>query len=132
MHKSDHTSTGFDSSRFFVQWFYTKSHSRLLLWSEQGNTERTRIELLFLDVAVINIPVYMRGLKITPLKGREVQAELARVPVQQTRDKVLFRMSGTDWEGYVIAASLTVAEAERSFDAPSDLLDPLWSSPFPR
>lgn len=132
MHKSDRTSIGFDSSRFFVQWFYTKSHGRLLLWSEQGNTERTRIELLFSDVAVINIPVYMPGLKITPIKEGQVQTELARVPLQLSRDKLLFRMSGTDWDGYLIAASLTVAEAERSFDAPSDLLDPLWSSPFPR
>jgi hypothetical protein len=132
MNKSDRTSIGFDSSRSFVQWFFTKSHGRLLLWSEKGNTEKTRIEVLFSDVAVINIPIYMPGLKITPVKGAEAQAELARVPKQMTPDKVLFRMSGTDWDGYVIASLLTVAEGDRSFDAPSDLLDPLWSSPFPR
>lgn len=131
MNKSDCTSTGFASSRSFVQWFFTKSHARLLLWSEQGNTEKTRIELLFKDVAVVNIPIYMPGLTITPVKGMQARAELARVPRQMTPDTTLFRMSGTGWDGYVIAALLLVAEADRSFDAPSDLLDPLWSSPFP-
>ena len=132
MNKSDRTSIGFESSRSFVQWFFTKSHGRLLLWSEKGNTEKTRIEVLFSDVAVINIPIYMPDLKITPVKGKEAQAELTRVPKQMTPDKTLFRMSGSDWNGYVIAGLLTVAEADRDFDAPSDLLDPLWSSPFPR
>jgi hypothetical protein len=131
MNKSDRTSIGFDSSRSFVQWFFTKSHARLLLWSEKGNTEPTRIEVLFSDVAVVNIPIYMPGLKIVPVTGREAQPELRRIPKQLTSDMTLFRMSGTGWDGYVIASVLLVSEADRNFDAPSDLLEPFWSSPFP-
>ena len=81
MTEFDRTATGYESSRNFVSWFFTKSHPRLLLWSEKGNTEKTRIEVLFTNV---------------------------------------------------IASVLQVAEADRDFEAPSDLLEPFWSSPFPR
>ena len=131
MNEFDRTATGYDSDRSFVQWFFTKSHARLLLWSEKGNTEKTRIEVLFFDVAVVNLPIYMPGLNIRPVSAREAQLELKRIPKQLT-DQTLFRMSGSDWEGYVIASGLLVSEADRDFEAPSDLLEPFWSSPFPR
>jgi hypothetical protein len=132
VNKLDRTATGYNSDRSFVQWFFTKSHGRLLLWSEKSNTEKTRIEVLFINVAVVNIPIFMPGLNIRPVKGRDAEFALDRIPKQMTRDKTLFQMSGTDWDGYVVAGKLLAAEADRDFEAPSDLLEPLWSSPFPR
>ena len=133
MNEFDRTATGYESDRSFVQWFFTKSHACLLLWSEKGNTEKTRIEVLFFNVAVVNLPIYMSGLNIAPVKGRAAEFAFERIPKQMTRDdKTLFQMSGTDWEGYVVASGMLVSEADRDFEAPSDLLEPFWSSPFPR
>jgi hypothetical protein len=131
MQRNDLTFGGFNSPRRFSIWFFTKSHGQLLLLSEKGNTEKTRIELLFSDVAVVNLPIYMRGLKVAIADEMTTKRELSRVPPQLGNAKKLFLMDGVDWSGHVVAASVWSAEADREFDAPSDLIEPFWSSPFP-
>jgi hypothetical protein len=51
--------------RDFKIWHYSFSWSRLLLRSEPGNDDDTRIEILFSNVVYMRIPTVLSGLEIS-------------------------------------------------------------------
>ena len=110
------------SPRKFEVWRYTVTHGQLLLRSNKGRSEQTRIEVLFRDVAFMALGPLMHGLVISEIASTSTPPGLK--DVQSSRPWYCLRTEG--WTGYVSAGSLTVAEDERGFEEPSYLL----SDPF--
>jgi hypothetical protein len=91
------------ADRTFQLWAFTVSHGQLLLRSPKGDGGATRVDVLFKPVRRMNLPVRMDGLRVEALEdGR-------------------FRLSGSGWEGEVLAGSVAAAEDELDFNDPSPL-----------
>ena len=91
------------ADRTFQLWAFTVSHGQLLLRSPKGDGGATRVDVLFKPVRRMNLPVRMDGLRVEAVEdGR-------------------FRLTGTDWDGEVLAGSVAAAEDELDFGDPSPL-----------
>jgi hypothetical protein len=91
------------ASRRFQLWAFTVSHGQLLLCSPKGDGGPTRVDVLFKPVRRMDLPTVMNGVRIEAVvKGR-------------------FRLSGTDWEGEVLAGTVASAEDDLDFSDPSPL-----------
>ena len=53
------------SNRQFQIWSYKVSHAQLLLRSTKSKNDPTRIDLLFKNVAIINMPTLLNGVRMT-------------------------------------------------------------------
>lgn len=96
--------------RSFQVWRYSVSHGLLMLRSNMDGDFRTRIDLLFGDVYWIKIPTLLRGVRIREASEGEVNA-IARSCRFETKEwRRGYLLSGSDYDGYVIAASLDLDE----------------------
>jgi hypothetical protein len=123
---------GFHSGRMFEIWVWTQSHCQLLLKSDISNVHTERIEVLFVDVARVNLPTFMDQLVIQRAPLADDESLLTSVPSQFTKsDKSMFRMHGAGWRGYVICFDVRVLSGPCELNAPSELIIPYWDSPYP-
>jgi hypothetical protein len=111
----------FSSSRAFELWMYTVSHAQLLIRSNKGGTQTSRVELLFKDASLIHIGTVMRGIsvEIVPLE-RFVTLDAAK---HKIHDRNIYQISSSDFTGYIVASAFVVHEDEREFNEPSGMLE---------
>jgi len=108
--------------RRFQVWYYTVGHSRLLLRSPKTETQQTRVDVLFKDVAALNLPTLMDGITVELADEATTQDLAGRLGASSLRDRRVFSVRGNDYEGYVVAGIMVQAEDTLEYDAPSSLL----------
>lgn len=87
----------FESDRRFQIWKYRVGHAQLLLRSVKDGEHPSRIDVLFVGTRHIDLPATLDGLRIE-------------------RDGDNFRLSGTGWQGAVVALNMSHAEDEGDYD----------------
>ena len=90
----------FESGRHFQMWKYTVSHAMLLLRSVKDDDQQTRIDVLFLGVSHVQLPTSFDGLRI-----------------ERVGDA--FSLSGSGWQGTVVALNMVHAEDVGEYFEPS-------------
>src|SRR5579885_2951466 len=103
----------------FQIWKYTVSHSELLLRRTRSEgTEykkfKTRVDVFFKPVAYLQLPSGFNGLKLEEMEPGEID-----LPYKLKRDEKIFRLTGENYIGYVVAYLALWDEAEKSFSDPS-------------
>ena len=107
----------------FAVWSYTVGHARLLLRRTKSRTMPTRLDVLFKNVSGVCLPMNMPDLLIEEASPDEAAQLLAGAGVVQTRDRKLFRISGSGWSGYIVAGVVVWNEDDGEYSDPSPLLD---------
>ena len=111
--------------RRFQLWSYTIGHSQVLLVSTKDRSHATRCEILFKDVARIDLPTLVDDLEIDAVDEREVPASVLQLGADEMWDRTVYRVRGRNCLGYVVAGLVMSAEDEGEYNAPSSLLDVL-------
>jgi hypothetical protein len=103
----------YSSARRFQMWLYSPSHSQLLLRSNKSETERTRIDLLFKGVDALNLNSLLDGVRVE----KDESKDEASVAVKF--GKTLYRLSGVEFNGFVVASSFSHMTDEGEYFEPS-------------
>jgi hypothetical protein len=93
---------------------YAVGHGQLLLRSNRSDEVPTRIEVLFKDVAALELPTLFDGLSITeatPDEAQGLNVQLGSWPIHRRK---VFVLRGTNYLGYVIAGAVFWHEDEGS------------------
>jgi hypothetical protein len=108
-----------NSTRCFQLWRYAVGHGQLLLRSTKTPSKPTRIDVLFKDVAALHLPASFDGLSISEASEVE-QADLnLQVGSKGMRERKTYILSGSNFQGYVIAGAVASDEDEGEYDDPS-------------
>lgn len=103
--------------RRFQIWLYTVSHGQLLLRSNRSDQHATRVDVLFKDVAVVQLPMSFDGLVVMEASEGEARNLNVQLGAQQIHDRKVFVIQGSNFEGYVVAGAVFWHEDEgRHFD----------------
>jgi hypothetical protein len=108
-----------NSQRHFQVWEYTVGHRQLLLRSVKATGIPTRIDILFKNVAAIDLRTTLDGLTISEAtEDQKINPKLQRDSEIVYKRKV-FIVRGSNFEGYVVAGALAWHEDEGEYDDPS-------------
>jgi hypothetical protein len=108
-------------TRTFQIWTYTVSHAHLLLRSPKEPGQSTRIDVLFKNVAWINLPATIEGLVVTEMAPEETEP-LVIVPAEMLRSRKIFAVETSRSEGFVVAGAFAWQEDDGDYSEPSPLL----------
>jgi hypothetical protein len=92
-------------------WLYTVSHHQVLLRRPKGEDYSTRVDVLFKNVAQVELVPFFDDLRIDEDTSRDFGS------------RRMFRLTGRNASGYVLAGTMVWAEEDRSYNEPSSLLD---------
>lgn len=110
------------SQRGFQVWRYLVSHRQLLLRSNKGEDNDTRVEVLFKNVTAINLPTHLDGLTIEePSDGDEQRLAIDFHPVLEPGQRI-YRVRGLTYNGHIIAGAVFTAEDTGDYQDSSPLL----------
>jgi hypothetical protein len=107
----------------FKIWSYSVSHGDLLLRSAKSSDRSTQIDVLFKSVAAISLPAAFDNLQINEGRLGDFQIPLSLGDLSLSKHEV-FRITGRDFVGYVIAGSFFCDEADLEYWEISPLLSP--------
>ena len=111
--------------RFFQMWQYTVGHSQLLLRSVKRDDFVTRVDVLFKNVSVIQLPTTFDALSISELsEGEEISHILPDFRHEKGKKNFVVRGSQSQVVGYVIAGALAFHEDDLEYHDPSHF----WST----
>src|SRR5262245_4867519 len=98
--------------RRFQVWLYTVSLGQLVLRSNRSEMLTTRIDIHFMDVAAIHLPMIFDGLVLE--EASQVEVRELRIPLdpQQLRRRKVFTIKGPSFVGYVVAGVVSWHEDE--------------------
>jgi hypothetical protein len=106
-------------ARPFQMWMFTVGHRRLLLRSPKTDHLLTRVDVLFTNVAAINLPTKLNELTVS----EATEAEMSELCIQIESSKLVgrkvfaIRDSGSLW--HVVGGAVAWHEDERSYNEPS-------------
>ena len=106
-------------ARMFQLWEFTVGHKQLLLRSTKDDRFRTRVDVYFKNVAVVNLPTICHGLTISEADGAQQQDLLSQVSQTGLSAGKVFLIRGDRFTGYVIAGFMDWHEDELEYDDPS-------------
>jgi hypothetical protein len=118
----------FTSKRRFQIWFFTTSHSILLLRSTKSNQVNTRLDVVFKATAFMNLPTILNGLTIA------LDTDRTCLPVSNKSswtDRNVYKLSGDNFIGCIVADSVFWKEDDKEFFEPSELLSDMGSFTLP-
>jgi len=107
--------------RDFQIWEYLVSHGQLLLRSTKNNEQSTQVDVLFKDIAFIQMPTTFSGLRI-------LRSEWSQVSPSDSLGKLgsvgryPYLVSGSNWTGLVVAGAVAWIEDDLDYFAESKLL----------
>jgi hypothetical protein len=107
-------------TRTFQIWTYTVSHAQLLLRSPKEAGQSTRVDLLFKNVAWINLPATIEGLVVSEITPGETES-LGIIPVEMGSRKI-FAIETSNLKGFVVAGAFAWQEDDGDYFEPSRLL----------
>jgi hypothetical protein len=115
--------------RTFQLWTYSVSHSQLLFWSTKdvGRYE-TRIEVLFTGVVALEAAASIQQFEVEEQNVESFLLERPQLHGSAFRRARVYRLRGTDHDGYVVAEGAYWNEDGAEFSDPSRLMDP-WRWP---
>ena len=105
----------FGFRRRFELWSYVVSHGQLLVRSNKSNEWSTRIDILFKDVVVMEIPTLFDEILVrrsSQEEARSLQDRLGGVPTERRK---LFIVQGLNFSGYVVAGAVFWHEDQGEF-----------------
>ncbi|MFC0112295.1 hypothetical protein [Kibdelosporangium aridum] len=102
--------------REFRVWTYAPGHSTLLLRSGKESSGTTRIDVVFMNVGWLNIPIYMNGLVVERPSSVEVSRIVERDKAISGRVKEILIVRGADYRGHLIAGAVEVDESDRAYN----------------
>jgi hypothetical protein len=103
------------ATRRFELWAYTVSLGRLLLRNfrlPDGSLAGTNVDLLFVGVSYIELPVALQGIAIASADDADSRAVETRMGRSVTSRERVFRIGSEGHEYFVVATSWTVSENE--------------------
>ena len=112
----------FESSRTFQLWKYLVGHRQLLLRSNRSEAVSTRLDVLFKNVTVINLPTHLDGLSVALAPEHEAESVRGERGVEARDGQQVYSVRGQNYRGYVIAGSIFTHEDDGDYAAPSALL----------
>lgn len=90
-------------ARFFQIWSYTTSHRDLLFRSTKSPEHPTRIDILFKNVAHINLPTSFDGLLVSVLSEEEISNVGQGLGIQGMKERYVFSIVSANTSGFVVA-----------------------------
>lgn len=115
-----------DIARFdgeFIVWSYTIGHGRLLLRRTKSIVHATRVDILFKNVALICLPMSFEDIRIEEVTFEEAKHFRIDTRWRNMKNRKFFRVSGENWQGYIVASTVVWHEDYHEYDAPSALLE---------
>ncbi len=110
------------SDRKFQLWLYSVSHGQLLLRSPKSAVEPSRVDVLFQNVLGLHLPTLMEGLNIELADQQLARFATSNLAAWGPLKSNVFRVFGSDWEGYVVASNVSTHVDDGEHHTPSKLL----------
>lgn len=104
--------------RMFQMWRYDVGHGQLLFRSTKSPEHPTRVDVLFKNVAGIQMPAVFNGMIVHSTNGAP-PFELGKLGCSGRK---LFEITGEGMLGYIVAGIVVSHEDEGSHRDPSPLL----------
>jgi hypothetical protein len=104
----------------FELWSYSPSFNQLLIRGNMSIDFPKRIDVLFSNVAYLNLPTDFIGLTMelaSPEQARSISSQSSGRSLPQSYK--VFMVRGQKYEGYVVAARYAVDESTRPYNEPS-------------
>jgi hypothetical protein len=106
-------------TRIFEFWSSTAQHGILVLRSNKGPLQSTRVEVIFRGVSGLFLASSLRNMSIEELVDEEAAQILAKLPPFARSGSRVYRIRADDFEGFVSAAHMQVVEDTREYFEPS-------------
>lgn len=97
----------FSSPRVFAPWAYTISHSQLLVRSSKYENFLENIDLKFLDVQYMDIPVTLIGLRLDNANDEDLEYLASRV--DNLTNYTIYVLCSQKRRHYVVAYGLNIS-----------------------
>lgn len=102
--------------RRFEMWRFSVTHKHLLLRANKSESDATRVEVLFANVKVINLPTLLDGLTISELSTDEAIRQYSEVISSlYMKNSSVFVLSGKGYSGYVVAGAVYMEEDQKEY-----------------
>jgi hypothetical protein len=112
-------------------WAYMVGHRQLLLRSNKSEGQSHRCEVLFKNVARLDLPTLIEDLEVEVESSATLDASARQLGAHETGNRTVYVIKGKNCLGYVVADSMTYTADEGEYDSPSSLLQlPGDSNPF--
>ena len=108
--------------RIFQLWLYSVSHGQLLLRSTKDQTHQTQVDILFKNVATIQLPVLFAGLVISEMSTEEVRSLNLSAGLLTVNERKCFKLEGDNWHGLIVAGHVSWLENDAEYAAESALM----------
>lgn len=102
----------------FQMWRYEVGHGQLLFRSTKSTEHPTRVDVLFKNVAAIQMPTVFNGMTVRSTDA----APSLELGTLGRSERELFEITGDGVRGYVVAGIVVTHEDEGSHGDPSPLL----------
>lgn len=106
----------------FQWWTYTPSHGQLLLRRVKSPKTPKRIDVLFKNVGLVDLPTVFDDPKIQEIDASSIGSISKRLGALGLYDKKVYRIRAVNCDGHVVAGSVSWTEDEEEYDQPSRLL----------
>jgi hypothetical protein len=108
--------------RKFQLWLYSVSHGQLLLRSTKNQNYQTQVDVLFKNVAIIQLPVVFAGLAISEISQQEFRLFELSACLLDVHERRCFKLEGENWDGFIVAGHVSWLENDSEHSAESELL----------
>ena len=117
--------------RFHIHLYWV-SHGVLLLRSPKSNTEGTRVDILFQDVAWMALPSWLCGLEIAQSDGIGQPFQLPKSLREEAALRKTYRVTTEGTDHFIIAGGISISEDRGNcFDDSTLLPDLRVTTTFP-
>jgi hypothetical protein len=115
----------YESDRLFSIYGYAMSHALLLLRSGKStDTPTSRADILFRDVRAVEIRTWFRGIKIEEVDDPQFLDRHVSNPAEMIEHgNKIYALTGTDWNGFVVAGIMSCTEDAGELFGPSALVE---------
>jgi hypothetical protein len=106
----------------FQWWLYTTSHGQLLLRHNKSAEHPTRIDVLFKNVAMVQLATVFDDLEVTEAAVDAVPGLRGQLGALDLTERKIYLVRGVNCNGYIVAGSVTWNEDKGEYHEPSKLL----------
>lgn len=108
--------------RKFQLWLYSVSHGQLLLRSTKNQNYQTQVDILFKNVATIQLPALFVGLVISEMSQEEFRLLNLSTGLLPVNERRCFKLEGENWRGVIVAGHVSWSEDDSEYSAESKLI----------
>lgn len=117
----EHLEEPLSFNRDFQIWRYDVGHGALLLRSCKSEKEKTRVDVLFKDVRVMELRAYLRTLSIEEVPASEVLNRPTKPDGTIEHGLIVYLVKSQDWTGCIVAGAVYWHEDDGEYGQPSAL-----------